>query len=170
MDSPAVAVSVRFQDGKNVEDLSWADASVDLLGSAAPWRTFRWYRGQKHYSGTHWSATMRDHVIYESWLELTRVLFADFDPTVHGIVAQPFLMRTVVAGKDCKHTPDYLLITELGPVVVDVKPRRRLARPEVAFTFDWTRRATAGEGRTWTTDDSGSSGNEGAQSDPNASV
>ncbi|MFJ7591513.1 TnsA-like heteromeric transposase endonuclease subunit [Streptomyces sp. NPDC097617] len=147
MDSLAVAVSVRFQDGKSVEDLSWADTSVDLLGSAAPWRTFRWYREQKHYSGTYWSATTRDHVIYESRLELTKVLFADFDPSVHGIVAQPFLMRTVVAGKDRKHIPDYLLITEPGPVVVDVKPRRRLARPEVAFTFDWTRQAV--ESRGW---------------------
>ncbi|WP_329374740.1 helix-turn-helix domain-containing protein [Streptomyces sp. NBC_01483] len=25
-----------------------------------PWRTFRWYKGQKHYSGTYWSSTMRD--------------------------------------------------------------------------------------------------------------
>jgi hypothetical protein len=24
---------------------------------AAPWRTFRWYFGQRHYSGTYWSST-----------------------------------------------------------------------------------------------------------------
>ncbi|MFJ8310193.1 MULTISPECIES: TnsA-like heteromeric transposase endonuclease subunit [unclassified Streptomyces] len=147
MDGTAVAVSVRFQNGKSGEDLSWADVSVDLLGSAAPWRTFRWYRGQKYYSGTYWSATMQDHVIYESRLELARLLFADFDPSVHGIVAQPFLMKAVVAGKARKHIPDYLLITDQGPVVVDVKPHRRLSRPEVIFTFDWTRRVV--ESRGW---------------------
>lgn len=122
-------------------------ASVDLLGSAIPWRTFRWYRGQKHYSGVYWSATMRDHVIYESRLELARLLFADFDPSVHGIVAQPFLMKSVVADKVRKHIPDYLLITGQGPIVVDVKPRQRLRRPEVAATFGWTRRAV--ESRGW---------------------
>ncbi|MDC0771744.1 hypothetical protein [Streptomyces sp. HD] len=50
-------------------------------------------------------------------------------------------MKTVVAGKVRKHIPDYLLITGQEPIVVDVKSRQRLRRPEVASTFDWTRRA-----------------------------
>lgn len=28
-----------------------------MLSGAAPWRRFRWYHGQKHYSGSYWSAT-----------------------------------------------------------------------------------------------------------------
>ncbi|GHJ29932.1 hypothetical protein TPA0910_43650 [Streptomyces hygroscopicus subsp. sporocinereus] len=83
---------------------------------------------------------MRDHVIYESRLELARLLFDDFDPSVRRILAQPFLLKAEVEGKVRKHIPDYLLISEDGPVVVDVKPRHRVAKPEVAFTFDWTRR------------------------------
>ncbi|MEU9413340.1 TnsA-like heteromeric transposase endonuclease subunit [Streptomyces sp. NPDC048281] len=138
MDGPTAAVSARSRDGKCFEGLSWRTAPIDLLASTTPWRTFRWYRGQKHYSGAYWSATMRDHVIYESRLELARLLFADFDPSVHHITAQPFLMKTVLAGKVRKHIPDYLLITDKGPVVVDVTPRQRLRRPEVASTFDWT--------------------------------
>jgi hypothetical protein len=130
-----------------LEDLSWTTVSIDLLRSAAPWRTFRWYRGQKHYSGSFWSATTRDHVIHESRLELARLLFADFDPLVHGIVAQPFLMKTVDSGEIRKHIPDYLLITSQGPVLVDVKPYRRLSKPEVAFTFGWTGQAV--ESRGW---------------------
>jgi len=122
MDSAAVTVSVRGQGGGAVER-AWDKASVGLLESAAPWRTFRWHKGQKHYSGTYWSATMRDHVIYESRLELTRLLFADFDPCVHRMVAQPFLLKAVLEGKARKHIPDYLLITEQGPVVVDVRSR-----------------------------------------------
>ncbi|MFD7934681.1 hypothetical protein ACFV4T_09130 [Streptomyces sp. NPDC059755] len=35
----------------------------------------------------HWSATMQDLVIYESRLELRRLLYAAFDPAVRGIVA-----------------------------------------------------------------------------------
>jgi hypothetical protein len=89
---------------------------------------------------------MRDHVIYESRLELARLLYADFDPSVHRIVAQPFLLKAVLDGKVRKHIPDYLLVTEQGPVVVDVKPLRRLSMPEVAFTFGWTRRAVEEKG------------------------
>jgi hypothetical protein len=48
MDDSAVTVSVRRRDGGTAEDLPWITASADLLESAAPWRTFRWYKGQKH--------------------------------------------------------------------------------------------------------------------------
>ncbi|WP_078858051.1 TnsA-like heteromeric transposase endonuclease subunit [Streptomyces sp. M10] len=133
--------------GGGVEERSWASVAAVSLQTADPWRTFRWYRDQKHYSGTYWSATMRDHVIYESRLELSRLLFADFDPSVRAIVAQPFLLQTVLEGKVRRHIPDYLLFTGQVPVVVDVKPLQRLSNPEVAFTFDWTRRVV--ESRGW---------------------
>ncbi|HEY4008262.1 MAG TPA: hypothetical protein VGM60_24195 [Pseudonocardia sp.] len=74
---------------------------------------------------------MRDHVIYESRLELARLLFDDFDPAVRRIVAQPFLLKTEVEGQVRKHIPDYLLVTDDGLVVVGVKPSRRVTRPEV---------------------------------------
>lgn len=142
-----VVVRARRHDGDEVEEHAWPAASRDLLASVAPWRVFRWHRGQKHYSGTYWSATMHDHVVYESRLELARLLFADFDRSVHGIVAQPFLLQTVLDGKIRKHIPDYLLLTDQVPVIVDVKPLHRVSRPEVAFTFDWTRQAV--EARGW---------------------
>ncbi|MFD7552893.1 TnsA-like heteromeric transposase endonuclease subunit [Streptomyces sp. NPDC059816] len=139
-------VSIRRQDG-TAEDRTWASATAQSIESAAPWRTFRWYMGQKHYSGAYWSATVGDLVIYESRLELARLLFADFDASVRGIVAQPFLLKTVAEGKVRKHIPDYFLATEDGPVVVDVKPLRRLDDPVVASTFAWTRHAV--EERGW---------------------
>ncbi|MYZ35018.1 MULTISPECIES: TnsA-like heteromeric transposase endonuclease subunit [unclassified Streptomyces] len=139
-------VSFRGHSG-GVEECSWASVAPASLHTAHPWRTFRWYRDQKHYSGTYWSATMRNHVIYESRLELSRLLFADFDPSVRGIVAQPFLLQTVLEGKVRRHIPDYLLLTGQVPVVVDVKPWHRLSRSEVAFTFDWTRQVV--ESRGW---------------------
>ncbi|NUP48493.1 MAG: TnsA-like heteromeric transposase endonuclease subunit [Catenulispora sp.] len=114
---------------------------------AGPWRTFRWHLGQKHYSGTYWSVTERAHVIYESRLELARLLYADFDSGVSRILAQPFLMTAVVDGVGRRHIPDFLLLTAAGPVVVDVKPARRLSRPDVAFTFGWSRAVV--ESRGW---------------------
>src|ERR1700746_1443237 len=68
---------VKFRSGVNGSELSspWEDVSAARLQDAAPWRAFRWHRGQKHYSGSYWSATQRDHVIYESRLELAALLF-----------------------------------------------------------------------------------------------
>ncbi|EID75067.1 hypothetical protein W59_28360 [Rhodococcus opacus RKJ300 = JCM 13270] len=118
-----------------------------LVGAAAPWRTFRWYHGQKHYSGAYWSSTEQALVIYESRLELARLLLADFDRSVRRILAQPFLLEADVAGARRRHVPDYLLLSDDGPVVVDVKPAWRLAKPEVMQTFAWTRQVV--ESRGW---------------------
>ncbi|KOX21231.1 TnsA endonuclease [Saccharothrix sp. NRRL B-16348] len=101
--------------------------------------TFRWYRGQKHHSGTYWSSTMKGHVPYESRLELARLLFADFDSSVRVIAAQPFLLEKEVLGVRRRSVPDFLLLTGSGPVVVDVKPQALLSRPEVARALAWTR-------------------------------
>ncbi|MEU9641567.1 MULTISPECIES: TnsA-like heteromeric transposase endonuclease subunit [unclassified Streptomyces] len=147
MSNHAVTVSARQPNGQLLEDRPWVEISVDALGAAAPWRTFHWRKGQRHYAGTYWSSTTRSHVIYESRLELARLLCADFEPSVHGIVAQPFLLKALVDGQVRKHVPDYLLITDCGPVVVDVKPRWRWSTPVVSLTFAWTRQAV--EGRGW---------------------
>jgi hypothetical protein len=89
-DTLSATVSARNADGVAVEDCLWDDVDVGVLAAATPWRTFRWYGGQKHYSGVFWSSTQRDHVIYESRLELAVLLLADFNQAVRGIVAQPF--------------------------------------------------------------------------------
>lgn len=137
--SRKTTVSIRSRDSLEEVRTEWDEAPIDLFYNAAPWRTFRWYHGQKHYSGTYWSATEQAHVIYESRLELARLLFADFDADVHRIVAQPFLFRTIVDKRGRKHVPDFLLLTGDGPVVVDVKPFSQLAKPKVSFTLNWTR-------------------------------
>ncbi len=64
-----------------------------MVRNAHPYRLFRWYLGQPHYSGSYWSSSESAHVVYESRLELSRLLMADFDPSLNKIAAQPFLMR-----------------------------------------------------------------------------
>ncbi|KUO00436.1 transposase [Streptomyces caeruleatus] len=139
-------MSRRRVDGAVEENRPWEAVDISRLSQASPWRTYRWYSGQQHYSGTYWSVTVRDHVIYESRLELARLLLADFDPSVRHIAAQPFLLKAQVQGKVRKHIPDYLLLTREGPLVVDVKPSRRLENPEVVFTFAWTRQVVQDRG------------------------
>ncbi|RSM72973.1 transposase [Amycolatopsis sp. WAC 01375] len=117
------------------------------MSMAAPWRTFVSYKGQRHYSGCFWSATQGDLILYESRLELARLLFADFDRAVRGIVAQPFLLEAEVDGRRRRHVPDFLLLTEALPIVVDVKPASRVSKPDIAFVLAWTRRVV--EARGW---------------------
>ena len=73
------SVSYRRADDLSEVTREWNASGIDELDAAAPWRTFRWHRGQKHYSGPYWSSTVGGHIIYESRLELARLLFADFD-------------------------------------------------------------------------------------------
>jgi hypothetical protein len=142
-----VLVSVRAADGSTADDLEWARVSTERLRNASPWRTFRWHKGQKHFPGFYWSATMSDHVIYESRLELARLLYADFDREVKAIAAQPFLLKAQVEGRMRRHVPDFLLVADDGPLVVDVKPREYLARERTAFTLAWCRAVV--EDRGW---------------------
>jgi hypothetical protein len=131
---------VAYRPAANEErSVSAEKASPDTLFHAVPWRRFRSYFGQRHYSGTYWSATQRDHVIYESRLELANLLLADFDPAVHRIAAQPFLLRAHVNGQLRNHILDYLLDTDDGPAVIDVVRSERMIQPKIALLCAWTR-------------------------------
>jgi hypothetical protein len=92
------SVSVRLRDA-TVSDRPLRQVTVGQVADAAPWRMTRSARGQAHYPGYYWSATASGHVIYESRLELARLLLADFDPDVTAIAAQPFLLRARISGR-----------------------------------------------------------------------
>ena len=64
-------------ESRVAEDESWTVVDRAELSNTVPWRTFRWYKGQRHYSGMYCTAAMRGHVVYESRLELARLMFAD---------------------------------------------------------------------------------------------
>lgn len=140
VDSPRAVAEIRDRDTLSEVATLWDYAATEFLSRAVPWRTFRWWRdGQRHYSGTYWSATNRDHVIYESRLELARLMLADYDTTVRHVIAQPFLLRARVNRRMRRHVPDFLLFTDTVPTVVDVKPLHRLEVDKVRFTVEWTR-------------------------------
>jgi len=130
---------VSFRDAAGRESAAdLAVVSAEVLAAGRPWRVFRWRQGQAHYSGWYWSATMGGHVVYESRLELARLLLADFDPRVTVISAQPFLVTAPSGGRMRRHVPDFLVIDRDGGVcVVNVKPAGQLAVPEVAGALAW---------------------------------
>lgn len=77
-------------------------------------------------------------MVYESRLELARLLLADFDPQVAGIWAQPCRVEATVGGVARGHVPDFLLVSPSGiATVVNVKPAERLADAKVAAALAW---------------------------------
>ncbi|MEV7720433.1 TnsA-like heteromeric transposase endonuclease subunit [Streptomyces sp. NPDC088184] len=110
---------------------------TDFAGSV-PWRQVRSVYGQAHYSGSYSSATTGGHVVYESRLELARLLLADFDPAVRGIFAQPCRLVVRIGDRVRHHVPDFLLVKGSGTVrVVNVKPAVRLQDPKIAEALEW---------------------------------
>jgi hypothetical protein len=134
------------------EDGQFADTTLDRVPAGdvvagLPVREFRSYKGRVHYSGWYWSATASRLVVYESRLELARIMLADFDPLVTAIAAQPFLLAGADGTRTRRHVPDLLLMSADGGVtVVDVKAPSRMADPVVRAQFSWTRQVCAGRG------------------------
>ncbi|MFI0934286.1 hypothetical protein ACH4RG_21500 [Streptomyces sp. NPDC021019] len=101
---------LRLLDGAIGEDLVWSTTGADVFEPSLPWRMFRGRDGQKHWSGTHGSFTVRDDVVYESRLELTRLLYAGFDQKVTAVFAQPFRLSTTMDGRRRRDVPDVLVL------------------------------------------------------------
>ena len=114
------------------------DVGIGQLYECSPVRTFRWHKGQQHFPGWYWSATERGHVMYESRLELLRLIIADFDSDVVAIRSQPFRMEyTDSAGKRRRHVPDFaLVLADQRTRIVNVKPADRLADAKVRESLD----------------------------------
>ncbi|MFC7549363.1 TnsA-like heteromeric transposase endonuclease subunit [Plantactinospora sp. GCM10030261] len=107
-----------------------------------PVRRFPSYKGQRHYPGRWWSATMGAHVGFESWLERDNLMLLDFDPAVAAVSSQPFwLFWTAENGKTRSHAPDYFARLHDGSaLVVDCRPVERI-KPKDAAIFEVTRAA-----------------------------
>ncbi|MFD4245247.1 TnsA-like heteromeric transposase endonuclease subunit [Streptomyces sp. NPDC058525] len=131
--------SVRYDDA-SVRKIPFRDLRLADFTWSVPWRRFRSVHGQAHYSGRYASVTMAGPVVYESRLELARLLLADMDPAVRGIYAQPCHVTARVGNCVRRHVPDFLLVMESGVVrVVNVKPEARLADPRIAEALAWPR-------------------------------
>jgi hypothetical protein len=134
--------SVRLVDG-STREMPLAELTAAAVLSAIPWRAVRSHHGQHHFPGLYWSATTGGHVVYESRLELARLLLADFDPEVLGIAAQPLLVREA----DRRHVPDFLLRRSDGSVlIVNVKPADRMEDERVADALAWAGRVFSDRG------------------------
>jgi hypothetical protein len=140
--SPAAGdFEIGFVDEDGIERrMVLADAWSAPFERYLPVRRFPSYKGQKHYPGQWWSATMGGHVGFESWLERDHLMLLDFDPAVIGVSSQPFwLFWAIESGKVRSHAPDYFArLGDGSALVVDCRPAERI-RPKDAAKFDATR-------------------------------
>ncbi len=128
---------IRYVDG-STREVPFNLLRLSDFDKSGPWRRVRSAHGMAHYSGDYASATTGGQVVYESRLELARLLLADFDQSVCGIYAQPFRMVARIDGKVRSHVPDLLLVKRSGTVrIVNVKPASRLQDPKVAQALAW---------------------------------
>jgi hypothetical protein len=134
-------VAVRYRTGTGAEVVTTLDrVMVDDVATGLPVREFRWYQGRKHYSGWYWAATTQRMIVYESRLELARIMLADFDPAVVGIAAQPMQLSAPDGGRVRRHVPDLLLVGRDGGVtVVDVKSPHKRDDVATRQVMAWTR-------------------------------
>ncbi|MFF8593913.1 TnsA-like heteromeric transposase endonuclease subunit [Streptomyces sp. NPDC015220] len=142
----SATASIRYEDD-SVRSVEFGQLRRGSFDGSVPWRQVRSAKGHKHHPGEYASATTRGLVVYESRLELARLLLADFDPQVVRIFAQPCRLRARVGGRWRLHVPDFLLMLEDGNVrVVNVKPADRLLDPEIAEALAWPGDLVEGHG------------------------
>lgn len=136
--------SIVYRTHAGLHSSELANFCDEDLAAAIPYRRFSWTRGQGNLPGFYWSATVGDHVGYESRLELARLLIADFDCEVTAIISQPFGLLTHRARRQ-PSVPDYLLLSpKRPPHVVDVKTAIEAQKPDVREQLDTRRRALQG--------------------------
>ena len=139
MDHDHHEILFRSRDG-TTGSTTLEEAGSLLPEELDPYRVPPSYRKQRHMPGLYWFASSREHVIYESRLELKALIQYDFDSAVTRAVAQPFAFLFAEGGKRKLHVPDYLVERPGGPdLVVDVKPTRRAAEPKTKRVLEVTR-------------------------------
>ncbi|WP_329345565.1 TnsA-like heteromeric transposase endonuclease subunit [Streptomyces microflavus] len=117
---------------------------VDLPRST-PVRRFTWRTDQFHRPGLEYLMATDRHHGFESHEEERLLLVADFAAGLVEALCQPFRLRFPSGGKAIYHTPDFLLVTESGLLLIDVRPADRI-KPEDALKFAATAEAALSAG------------------------
>ncbi|MFF1301926.1 TnsA-like heteromeric transposase endonuclease subunit [Streptomyces sp. NPDC058307] len=112
-----------------VRDLDKVD-----IGRSVPVRRFTWRTDQFHRPGLEYLMATDRHHGFESHEEERLLLIADFAAGLVEALCQPFRLRFLSEGKVIRHTPDFLLVTDSGLFLIDVRPAERI-KPEDALKF-----------------------------------
>lgn len=112
-----------------VRDLDKVD-----VGRSAPVRRFTWRTDQSHRPGLEYLMATDRHHGFESHEEECLLLVSDFASGLVEALSQPFRLRFTAEGRKIEHTPDFLLVTDSGLFLIDVRPAGRI-KAEDALKF-----------------------------------
>ncbi|MEH0420753.1 TnsA-like heteromeric transposase endonuclease subunit [Streptomyces sp. B21-083] len=101
---------------------------------SVPVRRFTWRTDQFHRPGLEYLMSTDRHHGFESHEEERLLLVADFAAGLVEALCQPFRLQFFAGGKVIRHTPDFLLVTESGVLLIDIRPANRI-EPEDALKF-----------------------------------
>ncbi|KQV93462.1 hypothetical protein ASD08_15550 [Streptomyces sp. Root369] len=104
------------------------------LGQSVPVRRFTWRTDQFHRPGLEYLMATDRHHGFESHEEECLLLVSDFSAGLVEALSQPFRLRFFAEGKAIEHTPDFLLVTDSGLFLIDVRPADRI-KAEDALKF-----------------------------------
>ena len=123
MSETSCEVQLRLTN-QETASVRWDALNEELARSATPWRLVRHYHGQTHFPGWFWSEKIRRRIMYESRLELARLIVAEFDPCLVDVREQVFhLTMNFADGSVIRHIPDFFIFAEgRPPRLVNVKP------------------------------------------------
>jgi hypothetical protein len=134
-------VLLRLDGAIRNDDVS-ADLALHAVERAVPIRRFFAWPGKRNYEGLWWSSTVRAHVPFESLLEREYLMWADFDPDIVAIAAQPLALLWPRGRADHKnHVPDFFVRLSNGDRLVDVRHPHRV--DDAAAQFHLTRHVCA---------------------------
>ncbi|WP_158541782.1 TnsA-like heteromeric transposase endonuclease subunit [Streptomyces sp. MOE7] len=137
--------TTRWKFGRDVAaTYSLRDLNEVDVSRTVPVRRFTWRTDQYHRPGLEYMVSTRRHHGCESFEEECLLLVADF-AAVREALSQPFRLRFYAGGKRVDHTPDYLLLTDRGPFLIDVRPAGRI-RPDDELKFAATFEAALAAG------------------------
>jgi hypothetical protein len=111
-----------------------------------PVRPFSWRTNQHHRPGLAYMVSTGRHHGHESIAEKNLLLALDFAGDATEVVSQPMKMMFYASGSKGEHTPDFLVTTRSGTLLIDVRPAglikeedrvRFAAAAEVALACGW---------------------------------
>lgn len=124
-----ITASFRLGSGTLLEEQPLNLLAQYRPGELRPVREPIAYKGQRHLPGLFWMSKLERLVSYESRLEMVILKQLDFDPGLHDVLHQPFVLHFCWKGKRFRHTPDYLAWrTDSPPLLINVKPKQYVPR------------------------------------------
>lgn len=113
--------TVTYRHGQTENTETVTEVSPGDLLSSNPIRTNTWHARTMTRSGLHFVASTGELQAHESLFERDLLVVLDFD-AVTAVGSQPFTLSWQDGERQRKHTPDFMIVADGVPTVVNCRP------------------------------------------------